>query len=283
VVNTTGTDTIRVLGNSDVDRALELVRRDPVVNVTLDHRIRQTRLEPRWLGGRVWGRFDGGRLTSMLHVASNVIPVAADDAACADYAELLLGEWAEFATIVGTRRQVTALWQGLEDAMPRPRDLRWDQPHLEITGTPLVAPDPLVTMTAEQDIETLYPACVAMYTEEVGVSPEADSGRAAYHARVRQLVGRGWSFSRIEDGRVVFKAEVATSSPYAGQVQGVWVAPERRGEGLAAAAMAAVVEHVRRDIAPVVSLYANAHNTPALRTYERVGFRQTETFSTLMF
>ncbi|RYE78016.1 MAG: GNAT family N-acetyltransferase [Myxococcales bacterium] len=274
---------IRVLGNVDVDEALDLVRRDPVVNLNLDHRIRQTQLEPRWLGGRVWGRYQDGELTSLLHAASNVIPVGADDEACAEYSELLLREGVSFATIVGPRRQVTSLWQGLEDAMPRPRDLRWDQPHLEIDGTPLVAPDPGVTVTRKSDVDTLYPACVAMYTEEVGVSPEADASRSVYQLRVRQLVSRGWSFSRIEDDQVVFKAEVAASSPFAAQIQGVWVAPERRGEGLAAAGMAAVVEHVRRDIAPTVSLYVNAHNTAARRTYERVGFRQTETFSTLMF
>ena len=47
--------------------------------------------------------------------------------------------------------------------------------------------------------------------------------------------------------------------------------------------MAAVVELVRRDIAPVVALYVNEYNLPARRVYERVGFRQTATFATVMF
>jgi len=82
---------------------------------------------------------------------------------------------------------------------------------------------------------------------------------------------------------VVFKAEVAASSPYACQVQGVYVAPDRRGEGLAAAGMAAVVVHALRDIAPVVSLYVNEHNVPARRAYLRAGFEEDGTFSTIMF
>jgi predicted GNAT family acetyltransferase len=81
----------------------------------------------------------------------------------------------------------------------------------------------------------------------------------------------------------VFKAEVAAASPYACQVQGVFVDPARRGEGLAAAGMAAVVAIALRDIAPVVSLYVNDHNVPARRAYERAGFEQTGTFSTVMF
>jgi predicted GNAT family acetyltransferase len=47
--------------------------------------------------------------------------------------------------------------------------------------------------------------------------------------------------------------------------------------------MAAVVELARRDIAPVVSLYVNAFNTPARRAYASVGFEQSATFATIMF
>jgi predicted GNAT family acetyltransferase len=47
--------------------------------------------------------------------------------------------------------------------------------------------------------------------------------------------------------------------------------------------MAAVVDLVRREIAPAVSLYVNNWNTPARRAYERVGFRETARFSTVMF
>jgi predicted GNAT family acetyltransferase len=122
-----------------------------------------------------------------------------------------------------------------------------------------------------------------MYTEEVGVSPEAGGGADLYRARVTQLMSRGWSFARFDRGKLVFKAEVACATPEAAQVQGVWVPPERRGEGLAVAGLAAVVEQVQATIAPVVSLYVNAWNEPARRAYERVGFRQTSTFATVMF
>ncbi len=47
--------------------------------------------------------------------------------------------------------------------------------------------------------------------------------------------------------------------------------------------MAAVAEIVRAEIAPTVSLYVNEWNTPARRAYERVGFVQTTSFSTVMF
>jgi predicted GNAT family acetyltransferase len=47
--------------------------------------------------------------------------------------------------------------------------------------------------------------------------------------------------------------------------------------------MAAVVETVRAEIAPVVSLYVNEWNTGARLAYERVGFVETARFTTVMF
>ncbi len=262
---------------------LELTGRDPVVNVFADYRSRLTQLDPRWLGGEVWGYHLDGELVSACHAAANLIPVQATAEALAAFAERALTTSRRCATIVGPADTVGALWQHLEPRWGPAREVRARQPHLEISSAPAVQPDPLVRRTEPGDVAVLYPACVAMYTEEVGTSPEAGGGADLYRARVAQLVAKGWSFARIEDGRVVFKAEVAAASPHACQVQGVYVDPARRGEGLAAAGMAAVVELARRTIAPVVSLYVNEHNVAARRAYLRAGFAQSTTFSTVMF
>jgi predicted GNAT family acetyltransferase len=47
--------------------------------------------------------------------------------------------------------------------------------------------------------------------------------------------------------------------------------------------MAAVVALAQQTIAPAVSLYVNAFNEAARRSYERVGFRQVGTFATVLF
>jgi predicted GNAT family acetyltransferase len=63
----------------------------------------------------------------------------------------------------------------------------------------------------------------------------------------------------------------------------VWIRPERRGEGLSAGGMAAVVEHARHDFAPVVTLYVNDYNIAARSAYRRVGFHEVATFATILF
>ncbi len=274
---------LRVLGPSDVAAGLEVIATDPVVNVFADYRTRITQLDPRWLGGEMWGYFDGDRLASMCHVGANLVPVNASPEACDAFVDRAIRTGPRSSTIVGPHEAVALLWSGLEDHWPAPRDFRWDQPHLVATREPTVPRDPLVRRTTKDEVDVLYPACVAMYTEEVGISPEHDGGRDLYRARVNQLVGRGWSFSRIEGDRVVFKAEVACATPSACQIQGVYVDPELRGQGLCTAGMATVLDICLREIAPAVSLYVNGHNEPARAAYRRAGFEQTGTFATIMF
>lgn len=277
-------DDIRVLGRDDVGHFLALTSHDPVVNVFAEYRARTTGLEPRWLGGEVWGRFEDGVLVSACHAAANLVPVGCDEADARLFAQYAMERGRRAGTLVGPREVIGAFWDELDGAWGTPRDERWNQPHLECAGPPLVAAHPDVRRSRLEDMESVYPACVAMYTEEVGLSPEAGGGGEFYRARVVQLIGRGWSFASFDDrGRVVFKAEVACVTPYAAQVQGVWVVPELRGRGLATAGMAAVVRAVRHDVAPVVSLYVNDWNTAAREVYERVGFVETAQFATIMF
>jgi predicted GNAT family acetyltransferase len=276
-------DGVRPLGVADLEEFLALAGRHPVVNVFADYRARTTSLEPRWLGGEVWGRFESGRLVAACHVGANLVPVEARPEDARAFAERALSRGRTVSTIVGPHEAVAAFWEVVAPSWGEPREIRWQQPHLEIAEDPHVAPDPGVRRTTRADMAELYPACVAMYTEEVGLSPEQGGGSDLYRARVTQLVSRGWSFARFDAGRLVFKAEVACASPRAAQVQGVWVPPDRRGEGLAVAGMAAVVAMVRREVAPTVSLYVNEWNEPARRAYARVGFVESARFSTIMF
>ena len=146
-----------------------------------------------------------------------------------------------------------------------------------------VEPDPRVRLVRPPEVDTLMPAAVAMFTEEVGVDPRADGGSTIYRARVSELVHSGRAYARIDDGQVIFKAEVGAVSRHACQIQGVWVRPDLRGRGLSVPGMAAVVRHALRDHAPIVSLYVNDYNTRARATYRAVGFDVVDMFATVLF
>lgn len=284
----TTTSGLRLLGPADLQQVQELLERDPITNVFVDHRVRLTRLDPRWIGGEMWGYVEGGELVAICHAAANLVPVTVPtsgdtEAALDAFVARALAQGRQCSSIVGRADAVGRLWAGVQDFWGLPRMVRSAQPFLTIDHQPRVAGDPLVRRVREDEFETIYPACVDMFTEEVGISPEIGGGRDLYRTRVRQLVSKGLAFARIEDGQVVFKAEIGSVTPHACQVQGVWVHPARRGEGVSAPGMAAVVEQALADIAPVITLYVNDHNIAAQRAYERIGMTRRCTFSTILF
>ena len=270
------------LGPADLPRVLDMCRRDSAVNAFVEHRALTTELDRRRLGGVVWGYLEDDELMSLCHVGANLVTVEATPGAIAAFADEAGRSPRTCSSLVGPATAVLPMWERLEPAWGPAREVRADQPFMVTDSPSPLPPDPLVRRLVLDDFDDVYPASVAMFTEEVGVSPESD-GAGYYRARVAQLISRGWSFARIEDGRVLFKAEVGLATPQVCQIQGVYVAPECRGQGLAAPGMAAVVRMAHEEIAPVVSLYVNKGNVAARRAYERAGFHQVGTFSTVLF
>ena len=274
---------VRLLDERDRGAVLAICDRDPVTNVFVSSRVRALGLEPGRLGAQLWGHGTGGRLQSLCYSGANLVPVAATPDAVVAFADRALKQGRRCSSVVGPAGEVQALWALLRPRWGPAREIRPVQPVMVITGPPLVPPDPLVRRVRMEDLDVLWPACVAMFTEEVGVSPTSGDGGASYRARLEQLIRGGRGVARIEDGKVIFKAEIGAVTPQACQVQGVWVRPECRGQGLAAPGMAAVVVESARSIAPVVSLYVNDFNQPARAAYRRVGFADTGQFMSVMF
>ena len=274
---------LRLLTDRDRDEALALCDRDPVANVFVSARIQASGLDPMRLGAQVWGFQEAGRLVSLCYVGANMIPVEAVPAAVTAFAERARRQGRRCSSIAGPAPVVGDLWRQLAPFWDRPREIRDRQPLMAIATEPLLRPDPAVRQVRPSETSVLLPASIAMFTEEVGVSPIGADGGAAYRARVHELVAAGRSLARIEEGKIVFKAEIGAVTPRACQVQGVWVPPELRGRGNASQGMAAVVAFARRTLSPVVSLYVNDFNAPARAAYRRVGFTEVGTFMSVLF
>lgn len=278
------TTSTRALDPQDLDDALALLHREPVNNAFVTARVHTSGLDPWRLGGEMWGWYQDGRLESLCYAGANLVPVCAGPDAIRAFAERARRQGRRCSSVVGPAQPTAALWSLLEPHWGPAREIRPHQP-LMVTSSlsSQVAPDPYVRRIRKDEMDLVMPACVAMFTEEVGVSPLAGDGGLVYQSRVAELVGAGRSFARVENGRVIFKAEIGAVTPQACQIQGVWVAPDRRGEGLSEAGMAAVLRYALTEIAPVASLYVNDFNTAARAAYRRVGFREVGAFMSVLF
>ncbi|GAB3496111.1 GNAT family N-acetyltransferase [Flexivirga lutea] len=271
----------RALGPGDFSAALDLCAADPLANVFVAARLIEG--GPSYVGALL-GTDDGRRLRSMCWTSANVVPIAADDAALDAFAVRLRRKRRRCSSIFGDAEQVLGLWQRLERHWGDARSVRPDQPMLAVSSLPAHATGPVdarVRRARLDEVDEVLPASAAMFTEEIGYPPYTGSDRE-YRRMVTSLISAGHTFVVTEGHRVVFKADVGSLAAGVAQLQGVWVAPERRGQGLATPAMRAVVQQVIETIAPTVTLYVNGYNEPALRTYHAAGFRQVGTFATVI-
>ena len=164
----------------------------------------------------MWGYVEDDRLVSLCHVGANLVPVSATpDGAARRSPNARSARGPRSSTIVGPQDAVAMLWDGLGEhwpaaarralgpAAPGDRRRAADRARPRWSG-----------VRTKDDVDVLYPACVAMYTEEVGVSP----GGRRRHATSTAPGSTSWSAAagRSPASRTagcVFKAEVACATP----------------------------------------------------------------------
>lgn len=259
-----------------VNRVLDA---DPVGSCMVAARVADHGVDPNSIGGELWTR---RRVEdSLCYAGANMIPLRGAVEDLNAFADKAMRSARRCSSLVGRAELVLPMWQRLESAWGPARDVREHQPLLALGGPPACAVDPEVRRVRIEELDAYLVAAVDMFIGEVGIDPRIGDGGRGYRRRIAGLIAAGRAWARFERGEVIFKAEVGSQSPAVGQIQGVWVHPDRRGRGLGAAGTAALVAAVVAE-GRTASLYVNGYNTVARAAYERVGFAQVGTFATVL-
>ena len=273
---------VRPLTTADRDAALECCARNRVANVFVAARIVEGSITSS--PGSLLGHWSDGELSGLAWVSANVVPVELDDDGIAAIATKITRMRRQCASLFGPSEQVNGLWERLGPSWGPVRAIRTHQPLLTTSTRPSTLGlrlDPGVRPARLDEVDIVLPAAAHMFTEEIGYPPYHGSDRG-YRASISTLVRAGHTFVKVEDGEVVFKADIGSLALGCAQVQGVWLHPRLRGQGLSVPAMASVVEQVLDGLADEVSLYVNDFNVAARAAYARCGFRQVGAFTTVL-
>ncbi|WP_424806306.1 GNAT family N-acetyltransferase [Rhodococcus sp. 27YEA15] len=267
------------VANRDLDDVRRVLDADPVAACMIAARIEESGIDPRKIHGELWSR--GGPLSSLCFAGANLFPLRGDLDDIRAFADRAARIPRMCSSLVGRAELALPLWEMLEPDWGTAREVRAEQPLLAVAEPPACAVDRMVRQVRSDELDIYLPAAISMFVEEVGIDPRAHDGGRGYRHRVASLIAAGRAWAHIEDGRVLFKAEVGAMSATCGQIQGVWVDPEHRGQGYGVSGTAAVAKSIT-DTGRIASLYVNSFNTIARSTYSRVGFRQVATFSTVL-
>jgi len=268
---------VRRLATADLAAVQAMVDAAPFGSAALAARLDAGRIAD------VLGVGEPGAPTAACYAGGALLPVAGDAATWTVLAGYLGTRRRACSSIIGAADAIAVLWPALSSNWGAARRVYPRQPLLALDRPAMVPPDPLVRPARIDELDRYLPAAVAMFADELGIDPLSGPTGKGYRAQLAALVRARRVLVRTDAyGDVVFKAELAVVSRHTCQVQGVWVCPDRRGQGIGTAAMAAVVAHGLR-LAPSVSLYVNDFNLPARRLYDRLGMRQVGILSTVLF
>ena len=262
------------------ERRVSVVRdADPVGACMVAARVADHGIDPTAIGGELWTRRHADE--SLCYAGANLIPLRGEPADLHAFADKAMSAARRCSSVVGRAELVLPMWQRLQSAWGPARDVRESQPLLALSRPPACAVDPAVRRVRVDELDAYLGAAVDMFIGEVGIAPRLGDGGRGYRRRVAGLIAAGRAWARFEHGEVIFKAEVGSESPAVGQIQGVWVHPERRGTGLGTAGTAALAAAVVSG-GRIASLYVNGFNTVARAAYAKVGFVEVGTVATVL-
>ncbi len=177
--------------------------------------------------------------------------------------QLVLGPWSEVTDFLDAYRRRSS------------RKARLDRTQAYMVQTreqlPLLS-EPNLRLARPQDLEALAGASARMSAEDFDLDLyliDREKVRAGLAAKIAD----DRSFVLSERGEVIFKADLSVLSPLGGQVEGVFTAEDRRSRGIAGRCMTEIGRRLLEKI-PMLTLHVAADNTPALRAYEKAGYRR---------
>lgn len=273
---------LHALGAADRDSVLEFLARRPVENLFLASKVDAYGIDRRRLG-RLFAFERDGRISSLLLDGGTLFVSGFDPDALPLFVNQL-GPIRRCTSILGPAVCVLGVFVGLAErwrgAWGSVSNVRKRQPLMLLDRLPKAEPDPRVRRLTERDYSSYLEASVSMYTDEIGSSPFKYG--PGYERFVMDRLRKGEAFGIVEDGVVIFKADLGPKLGRQAQLQGVWVRPERRGEGMSVPALAGMLDLAMREY-PAISLYVNDFNTAAIRAYERLGFVEVGALATVHY
>ena len=129
------------------------------------------------------------------------------------------------------------------------------------------------------DLELVAPVHAALAEEESGVNP-LERDPEGFLSRCARRISKGRVWVIVRDGRLIFKAHVQADTPEVDYLEGVYVAPEHSGTGLARRCLSQLCEEIlvrTRSICVLV----NEQNERAQAFYRLCGFRRVSNYDSV--
>jgi len=181
--------------------------------------------------------------------------------------------------IMGESERITDFWANYSEAGRNPRlACRELLLELQIPGCSEKTASGLRQAT-ENELDAVMEIQALLAFDESGINPlktDPQGFRRRCLRRIRQ--GRTWVL--FQDNHLVFKADVISETREVVYLEGIWVADQKRNDGLGTLCMSELSAKLLSS-AKSLCLLTNELNTGALAFYRRCGFLFRATYETI--
>lgn len=181
--------------------------------------------------------------------------------------------------IMGEQKMVERFWASYAEGGQLLRHLGREV-LLELNQAPLKLTTVAGLRLADSnDLSLIVPAHAAMAREESGINP-LDKDPEGFRIRCRRRIEQGRTWVLIEDGELIFKADIIVDTPEVIYVEGVCVHPERRRRGIGSGCVAQLSEQLLQR-ARSISLLVNEQRRSAIRFFQNLRFEARGSYDTV--
>jgi predicted GNAT family acetyltransferase len=129
------------------------------------------------------------------------------------------------------------------------------------------------------ELKLTAPVHAQMVLEEIGTDP-LKTDPAGFRDRCARRIHQGRVWVCVEDNRLTFKADIVSDLPEINYIEGVYVSPEKRGQGYGARCMRQLTNTLLTGTKSVCVL-ARERNVTAHACYRKAGYNLRDYYETV--
>lgn len=129
------------------------------------------------------------------------------------------------------------------------------------------------------DLGSIVPVHAELALAESGIDPR-EKDAAGFTERCARRIQQGRTWVLTDNDELIFKAEVASTTPQTTYLEGIWVKPEKRGAGYGQSCMSQLTRMLMWR-AKSVCLFVNDDSDAARRFYRQAGYHLRTVYDTI--
>ena len=269
------------LKNADRDEMLEFLNFRPVHTVVMTSFIQDNGVENELNRGKFYGYYNcSGRLEGIALIGHSTLVEARSEKALKALAYKARRSETPIHLIMSSGQEAEDFWSFYSEGAQEPR-LTCTELLFEL-HFPFLVPDcdREIREATIDELEQVAEAQAAIAFMESGVDP-LQRDRDGFLRRCARRIEQGRTFVVVEHGKLVFKADIVAETSETVYLEGVYVAPEFRGQGIGSGCLAELTLDILKRV-PNVCMLSNINFIDAHLSYIKAGFRNTD-FCTTIF